>query len=142
MTFVATFRNLFIRLSIPILCIEGILGDEQEYRLTRYLMANYDPSVRPAKNSTEALSVVFGLSLHSIIAVDEKNQILTTNCWLTQIWTDAHLTWNATDFGGIHVNRVPFQRAWKPDTVLYKKTIDPFPESFALHLPFLAPAWV
>lgn len=44
-------------------------GDEQEYRLTRYLMANYDASVRPAKNSSEALSVVFGVSLHSIIDV-------------------------------------------------------------------------
>ncbi|KAK8404314.1 hypothetical protein O3P69_007554 [Scylla paramamosain] len=44
-------------------------GDEQEYRLTRYLMANYDPSVRPARNSSQALSVVFGVSLHSIIDV-------------------------------------------------------------------------
>ncbi|XP_066949049.1 neuronal acetylcholine receptor subunit alpha-10-like isoform X1 [Macrobrachium rosenbergii] len=119
MTFVATFGNLFVLLSVAVLCIKVILGDEQEYRLTRYLMANYDPSVRPAKNSSEALSVVFGLSLHSIIDVDEKNQILTTNCWLTQIWTDAHLTWNATDFGGIHVIRVPFQRVWKPDIILY-----------------------
>ncbi|KAK7021743.1 Neuronal acetylcholine receptor subunit alpha-3, partial [Halocaridina rubra] len=52
---------------------------------------------------------------------DEKNQILTTNCWLTQIWTDAHLTWNASDFGGIHVIRVPFQGVWKPDIILYNK---------------------
>ncbi|KAG7161976.1 Neuronal acetylcholine receptor subunit alpha-7-like 5, partial [Homarus americanus] len=72
-----------------------------EYRLTRYLLANYDPSVRPASNSSQALTVVFGVSLHSIIDVDEKNQILTTNCWLTQIWTDAHLTWNSSDFGQV-----------------------------------------
>ncbi|XP_069952220.1 neuronal acetylcholine receptor subunit alpha-10 isoform X2 [Cherax quadricarinatus] len=96
-----------------------VVGDEQEYRLTRYLMANYDSSVRPAANSSQALSVVFGVSLHSIIDVDEKNQILTTNCWLTQIWTDAHLTWNSTDFGGIQVIRVPYQRVWKPDIILY-----------------------
>ncbi|MPD03859.1 hypothetical protein E2C01_099514 [Portunus trituberculatus] len=32
-------------------------------------MANYDPSVRPARNSSQALSVVFGVSLHSIIDV-------------------------------------------------------------------------
>ncbi|XP_064097725.1 neuronal acetylcholine receptor subunit alpha-7-like [Macrobrachium nipponense] len=82
-------------------------------------MANYDPSVRPARNSSEALSVVFGLSLHSIIDVDEKNQILTTNCWLTQVWTDAHLTWNASDFGGVRVIRVPYHRVWKPDIILY-----------------------
>lgn len=47
----------------------GCVADEQEYRLTRYLMANYDPSVRPARNSSEPLAVVFGLSLYSIIDV-------------------------------------------------------------------------
>ncbi|KAJ9601830.1 hypothetical protein L9F63_000012, partial [Diploptera punctata] len=50
---------------------------------------------------------------------DEKNQILTTNCWLTQIWTDHHLKWNASDFAGIRVIRVPYQRVWRPDTILY-----------------------
>lgn len=44
-------------------------GDEQEYRLTRYLMANYDASVRPSHNSSQALKVVFGVSLHQIIDV-------------------------------------------------------------------------
>ncbi|XP_021921237.1 neuronal acetylcholine receptor subunit alpha-10-like isoform X1 [Zootermopsis nevadensis] len=105
-----------------LLCVvmaTGVLGDEQEYRLTRYLMANYDPSVRPAENSSEPLKVVFGISLHHIIDVDEKNQILTTNCWLTQIWTDHHLKWNASDFAGIRVIRLPYQRVWRPDTVLY-----------------------
>ena len=30
---------------------------------------------------------------------DERNQILTTNCWLTQMWNDSHLTWNSSDYG-------------------------------------------
>jgi nicotinic acetylcholine receptor alpha-7 len=54
-----------------------VLGDEQEYRLTRYLMANYDPSVRPAENSSEPLKVVFGVSLHHIIDVVSSNITLT-----------------------------------------------------------------
>lgn len=82
-------------------------------------MANYDASVRPSHNSSEPLRVVFGLSLHHIIDVDEKNQILTTNCWLTQIWTDSHLRWNASDFGGIKVIRIPAPHVWKPDIILY-----------------------
>jgi len=53
-----------------------VLGDEQEYRLTRYLMANYDPSVRPAENSSEPLKVVFGISLHHIIDVVSTDTIL------------------------------------------------------------------
>ncbi|XP_076394950.1 neuronal acetylcholine receptor subunit alpha-10 isoform X3 [Megachile rotundata] len=50
---------------------------------------------------------------------DEKNQILTTNCWVTQVWTDHHLKWNASEFAGIRVIRVPYNRVWRPDTILY-----------------------
>ncbi|XP_043669001.1 neuronal acetylcholine receptor subunit alpha-10-like isoform X2 [Vespula pensylvanica] len=93
--------------------------DEHEYRLTKYLLDGYDAAVRPAKNSSQPLAVVFGLSLHHIIDVDEKNQILTTNCWVTQIWTDHHLKWNISDFAGIRVIRVPYNRVWRPDIILY-----------------------
>ncbi|XP_018024328.1 neuronal acetylcholine receptor subunit alpha-10 [Hyalella azteca] len=114
-----SLHRLLLVVFCATLLLTGTRADELEYRLTRYLMANYDPSVRPAHNSSEPLSVVFGLSLHSIIDVDEKNQILTTNCWLTQVWIDAHLIWNASDFGGISVIRVPYDKVWKPDIILY-----------------------
>ncbi|XP_053975596.1 neuronal acetylcholine receptor subunit alpha-10-like isoform X2 [Hylaeus volcanicus] len=94
-------------------------ADEHEYRLTKHLLDGYDAGVRPAKNSSQPLAVVFGLSLHHIIDVDEKNQILTTNCWVTQSWTDHHLKWNASEFAGIRVIRVPYNRIWRPDTILY-----------------------
>ncbi|KAG7190615.1 hypothetical protein KM043_006702 [Ampulex compressa] len=99
--------------------IDNGLGDEHEYRLTKYLLDKYDAGVRPAKNSSQPLTVIFGLSLHHIIDVDEKNQILTTNCWITQIWTDHHLKWNVSEFAGIRVIRVPYNRVWRPDTILY-----------------------
>ncbi|XP_043501324.1 neuronal acetylcholine receptor subunit alpha-10-like isoform X1 [Polistes fuscatus] len=93
--------------------------DENEYKLTKHLLDGYDAAVRPAKNSSEPLTVVFGLALHHIIDVDEKNQILTTNCWVTQVWTDHHLKWNTSEFAGIQVIRVPYNRVWRPDTILY-----------------------
>lgn len=93
--------------------------DDNEYRLTQYLMANYDSSVRPVRFHRDPLNVTFGLSLHHIIDVDERNQVLTTNCWLTQTWTDHHLEWNSSDFDGIQIIRLPFHRVWKPDIILY-----------------------
>ena len=51
------------------LAVDRALCDESEYRLTQYLMSNYDPSVRPARNSAEPLEVNFSLSLHHIIDV-------------------------------------------------------------------------
>lgn len=96
-----------------------MLADESEYRLMRYLMANYDKSVRPSKNASESLNVTFGLALTQLIDVDERNQILTTNCWLNQMWIDNNLQWNQSDFGGIQVIRIPAEKVWKPDIILY-----------------------
>ncbi|KAL1510068.1 hypothetical protein ABEB36_004723 [Hypothenemus hampei] len=94
-------------------------ADDNEASLMKNLMTNYDPGVRPAQNSSLPLTVIFGVSLHHIIDVDEKNQILTTNCWITQIWMDHHLKWNASDFAEINVIRIPYQRVWRPDLILY-----------------------
>ena len=40
-----------------------------EYRLTRFLMDQYDASVRPVENASLPLQVTFGVSLHHIIDV-------------------------------------------------------------------------
>ncbi|RZC32373.1 Neur chan LBD domain containing protein, partial [Asbolus verrucosus] len=96
-------------------------ADEHEARLMRHLMTNYDAAVRPVENSSLPLTVIFGISLHHIIDVDEKNQILTTNCWITQAWIDHHLRWNASEFAGIKVIRIPYTRVWRPDLILYNK---------------------
>ncbi|CAH0559898.1 unnamed protein product [Brassicogethes aeneus] len=95
----------------------------------RHLMTNYDAAVRPVSNSSLPLSVIFGVSLHHIIDVDEKNQILTTNCWITQIWVDHHLKWNVSDFAGIKVIRIPYNRVWRPDLILYNNADPQFQSS-------------
>ncbi|KAF2368502.1 Neurotransmitter-gated ion-channel, partial [Trinorchestia longiramus] len=89
------------------------------YKLTQYLLANYDLAVRPSVNASLALNVTFGLALTQIIDVDERNQILTTNCWLNQLWVDNSLTWDPSDFGQIKVIRLPAARLWRPDVILY-----------------------
>ncbi|ESP04297.1 hypothetical protein LOTGIDRAFT_136425 [Lottia gigantea] len=93
--------------------------DKNEIKLVRKLMADYDKRIRPSLNASESLNVTFGLALAQIIDVDEKNQILTTNCWLNQIWIDYALRWDPDDYGGIKVIRLPFDQVWRPDVLLY-----------------------
>ncbi|XP_057378607.1 neuronal acetylcholine receptor subunit alpha-10-like isoform X1 [Daphnia carinata] len=113
---------------VTVLAIPGNRGDDgeytrpivsHEYRLLQHLMANYDRSVRPSRNAVEPLNITFGLALTQIIDVDERNQILTTNCWMNQMWTDYSLVWNVSDFGGIRVVRIPADKVWKSDIILY-----------------------
>ena len=39
--------------------ISGINCDEHEYRLTKYLLSNYESTVRPVKNSSEPIEVKY-----------------------------------------------------------------------------------
>ncbi|KYB28012.1 nicotinic acetylcholine receptor subunit alpha5 [Tribolium castaneum] len=114
---------------IVVILLRECQGDENEARLMRHLMTNYDAAVRPVENSSLPLTVIFGISLHHIIDVDEKNQILTTNCWITQAWIDHHLRWNASDFAGIKVIRIPYTRVWRPDLILYNNADPQFQSS-------------
>ncbi|KAH3862174.1 hypothetical protein DPMN_025140, partial [Dreissena polymorpha] len=49
--------------------------------LQRY--ENYTIVGRPVTNTSDLISVEFGLSLIQIMNVDEKNQVLETNVWFT-----------------------------------------------------------
>ncbi|KAK2167529.1 hypothetical protein NP493_1271g01048 [Ridgeia piscesae] len=95
------------------------VADDNEYNLVRDIMRNYDYRIIPTRNSTEALNVSFSVALSQIIDVDEKNQIVTTNCWLTQTWVDFNLKWSPVKYGGIEVVRLPHDSIWKPDILLY-----------------------
>ncbi|XP_064647842.1 neuronal acetylcholine receptor subunit alpha-10-like isoform X2 [Lineus longissimus] len=101
------------------MCACLTFADDNEYRLIHDLLRNYDKRIRPSRNATEPMNVTFGLALSQIIDVDEKNQIITTNCWLNQNWQDVKLKWNSTDYNGIKEIVLPYDVAWKPDTILY-----------------------
>ncbi|ESP00162.1 hypothetical protein LOTGIDRAFT_141278, partial [Lottia gigantea] len=88
-------------------------------RLLRDLMKKYDKRVRPALRPEMMLNVTFGVALAQIIDVDEKNQIITTNCWINQGWLDKQLSWNPARYDNITVTRIPWELVWKPDILLY-----------------------
>jgi Neurotransmitter-gated ion-channel ligand binding domain len=55
-----------------------------EKRLIKKLLGDYEKVGlvgRPVFNQSETIKVKYGLSLIQILDLDEKNQVLTTNCW-------------------------------------------------------------
>ncbi|XP_034533957.1 neuronal acetylcholine receptor subunit alpha-2-like isoform X2 [Notolabrus celidotus] len=87
--------------------------------LFRRLFGGYSKWTRPARNVTDVVIVKFGLSIAQLIDVDEKNQMMTTNVWLKQEWTDYKLQWTPSDFDNVTSIRVPSELIWVPDIVLY-----------------------
>ncbi|XP_059409928.1 neuronal acetylcholine receptor subunit non-alpha-3-like [Carassius carassius] len=93
---------------------------EMEDTLLRNLFRGYQKWVRPVLHANDTITVRFGLKISQLVDVDEKNQLMTTNVWLWQEWTDYKLRWNPEDYGGITSIRVPSETIWLPDIVLYE----------------------
>ncbi|XP_068616745.1 neuronal acetylcholine receptor subunit alpha-5 [Brachionichthys hirsutus] len=111
-------------LLLPLLCCSLRLPKLSSYakaedQLIKHLFGNYQKWVRPVEHLNHTILVTFGLAISQLVDVDEKNQLMTTNVWMKQEWIDMKLRWNPDDFLGITVIRVPSDRLWLPDIVLY-----------------------
>ncbi|XP_035642783.1 neuronal acetylcholine receptor subunit beta-4-like isoform X1 [Oncorhynchus keta] len=94
---------------------------DSEERLMNWLLRNdrYNKLIRPAVNRTERVTVKLQVSLAQLISVNEREQIMTTNVWLTQHWDDYRLSWDPSQYDGIDKLRIPSRHIWLPDIVLY-----------------------
>ncbi|XP_053133314.1 neuronal acetylcholine receptor subunit beta-2 [Hemicordylus capensis] len=118
------------------LCLFGILrrslGTDTEERLVEHLLdpSRYNKLIRPATNGSELVTVQLMVSLAQLISVHEREQIMTTNVWLTQEWEDYRLTWNPEDFDDMKKVRLPSKHIWLPDVVLYNNADGMYEVSF------------
>ncbi len=61
-----------------------LAGSDQK-RLLLKLFENYDPLERPSSKDSESLKVEVGISMQSIVDVDEKKQTIISNGWLDMV---------------------------------------------------------
>ncbi|XP_051579901.1 neuronal acetylcholine receptor subunit beta-4-like [Myxocyprinus asiaticus] len=113
-------RTLTILVCVFTLVQSGVCADSEE-RLMNWLLGKqrYNKLIRPAVNRTERVTVVLQVSLAQLISVNEREQIMTTNVWLTQNWNDYRLSWDPAEYEGIDKLRIPSRHIWLPDIVLY-----------------------
>ncbi|XP_077988494.1 acetylcholine receptor subunit alpha-1-A-like [Glandiceps talaboti] len=104
----------------------GVTATMETYQLVTHLMSNYSKMVRPVRKGSDTVDVQYDIALQQIIDMDERNQILLTNVWLRQFWTDVHFQWDPEDYGGVKNIRVASPNIWKPDVVLYNNADDKF----------------
>lgn len=97
-----------------------------ERKLLFDLLSNYNTLERPVANESEPLLLSFGLTLQQIIDVDEKNQLLVTNIWLELDWVDVNLRWDPKLYGGVKDLRIPPNKIWKPDVLMYNSADEKF----------------
>lgn len=107
--------------SLLFLVCESAFPPNTEECLANYLLHadRYNRLIRPAKNSTDIVTIAIKVSLSQLISVNEREQIMTTNAWLTQEWNDYRLKWDPGKYEGIHTLRISSRHIWLPDIVLY-----------------------
>uniref|UniRef100_A0AAZ3Q2G2 Neurotransmitter-gated ion-channel ligand-binding domain-containing protein n=1 Tax=Oncorhynchus tshawytscha TaxID=74940 RepID=A0AAZ3Q2G2_ONCTS len=86
--------------------------------LLRELLRDYNRMERPVANDSLPLTVRFSYTLLQVMNVDEKNQILTTNCLQ---WFDHYLQWNQSEYPGVKTLRFTTDQVWIPDILLYNR---------------------
>lgn len=62
---------------------------------------------------------MFSIRLNQIVNLNERQQVLTTNVFIDQSWTDPALSWNPNEFRDVRSLRIPAEQVWKPDTFIY-----------------------
>lgn len=72
---------------------QDVVQTSTEKVLIKKLLSEYQERGimgRPVERHQEILTVKFGLSLIQILDLDERNQVLTTNVWVTyvSVWID------------------------------------------------------
>lgn len=103
--------------------VEDYLRDlSDEDRLIKHILKKYEyrgTLSRPVHRFNDIMTIYFGLQLIQIVDLDEKEQTLTLNVWVDHTWTDIHMMWNKSDYGGVDSIHIPADKIWKPDIKLY-----------------------
>ncbi|VDM80564.1 unnamed protein product, partial [Strongylus vulgaris] len=91
----------------------------------------YNSLIQPVKNISETPIIVkIALQLVLLINVDEKDQVMHTNVWLTLKWHDFQMRWNPVNYGEIREMRVSPDKVWLPDIVLFNNADGNYEVSF------------
>ena len=89
-----------------------------ERKLLKDLLQDYEPYERPAFNESLPVTVKHGLTLLAL-DLDIEKEFLTGFIWMNMQWNDFNLRWNESEYGGISDIRLPSERIWIPDIMIY-----------------------
>jgi hypothetical protein len=98
------------------LCDCGSLPASQivEQTLITTLLNGYNKNVRP----DDQVSVDITAAIKQVVAIDEKQQIMTSSSFISQTWYDDRLSWTPNASNNIEVVILPVKSLWIPDTMI------------------------
>ena len=74
------------------------------------IQKNYNKNVRPLYQT----NIEFEMSVNQLVNIDEKNEIMTSSCYLKMKWQDTRMSWDTNTFNVDQI-LVPATSLWLPD---------------------------
>ncbi|CAD5232785.1 unnamed protein product [Bursaphelenchus xylophilus] len=105
-----------------------------ENRLLTDLLRGYVKEERPVVDSSQPVVVKLGVSLQQIIDLNERNEQLTVNMWLTFSWKDVNLQWDPREYENVTDLRYPSDMLWRPDILLYNSVDSAFDSTYKVNM--------
>ncbi|XP_052796704.1 neuronal acetylcholine receptor subunit alpha-10-like isoform X2 [Mya arenaria] len=105
----AILHLLLLEIVQPSLLLVASFVPTDEQRLLDKILAGYNPASRPVYNASHQVTVKFGITLAQIQDME---------------WVDERLVWNPADYNGLQTLRMPCEKLWLPDIVLYNNADD------------------
>ena len=93
------------------LCQNKVQNKLSQYNIITNITKDYNKIVRP----DDQVKISIKFSVKQIVSFDEKNQIMTSNSFLSLIWTDNRLDWNPTDYDDAENILISSNSIWMPD---------------------------
>ncbi|XP_069802738.1 5-hydroxytryptamine receptor 3A-like, partial [Dendropsophus ebraccatus] len=89
-----------------------------QVRLLRFLLDGYKKDLRPVKNWKNGTMVYIDITVYSIFAANEKDQLVSMYFLYNRRWTDEFLRWDPLDYDNITVISLPSNIVWIPDVLI------------------------
>ncbi|XP_022087676.1 neuronal acetylcholine receptor subunit alpha-10-like [Acanthaster planci] len=121
---VASVISAFIFLQVTV--CEGATGSVYSKKLFKKLFEDegYNHNVRPVLSVNTVTEVRMLLYVAQVLDMDERQQTLTTNMWVTYVWKDEFIHWDPEEWGNVTKLKVDSELLWMPDITLYNCAAD------------------
>lgn len=91
-------------------------NDEDILKMEKYIKnsvinSDYDKTIRPSVS----VNILMNIALKQIIALDERNQVMTTASYLFISWHDSRLKWKSNETSDIKTISIKAKDIWLPD---------------------------
>ena len=75
------------------------------------IMNLYNNQIRPSKT----VNISIKISIRQLLSLDQVNQVMTTNIYLSAYWLDPRLKWDPIDYSNLSDILIPANKLWLPD---------------------------